>query len=136
MQICSKDYFEILRNERGQEVHEGHIISSSKKNFGFGKMSYYWPNLGPEMTDSCNFKSPQKILLKFCTVKVENRYMKILYQWFFQKNLIYGKMGQFGHNLAQKMMYPYNSESVFRNLLKVSTVKRTRVHKGYIVSFS
>lgn len=42
-------------------------------------------------------------------------------------------MDQLGHNLAQKIMYPYNLESVFRNLLKVSTVKRTR---GYIVSFS
>ena len=28
-----------------------------------------------------------------------------------------------GHNLAQKMMYPYNLESAFRNLLIVSTVK-------------
>ena len=49
-------------------------------------------------------------------------------------------MGQFGHNLAHKMMYPYNLEFAFRNLLKVSTMKwtqgHTKVHKDYIVSFS
>ena len=43
-------------------------------------------------------------------------------------------MDQLGHNLAQKIMYPYNLESVFRNLLKVSTVKWTRVTQT--VSFS
>ena len=34
-------------------------------------------------------------------------------------------MGQFEHYLAQKLVYPYNLESVFRNLLKVFTVKET-----------
>lgn len=43
-------------------------------------------------------------------------------------------MDQLGHNLAQKIMYPYNLESVFRNLLKVFTVKWTRVTQT--VSFS
>ena len=43
-------------------------------------------------------------------------------------------MDQLGHNLAQKIVYPYNLESVFRNLLKVSTVKWTRVTQT--VSFS
>ena len=44
---------------------------------------------------------------------------------FSKKILIYGQMGQFGNNLAQKMMNPYNSESAFRNVLKVTTVEGT-----------
>ena len=44
-------------------------------------------------------------------------------------------MGQFRHSLAQKMIYPYNLESAFRNLLKVFTVKGRKVHKGYIAQF-
>ena len=54
--------------------------------------------------------------LKFSTVKMGSRYMKSIVT-----------------NFAQKIAHPYNSQSAFRNLLKVSTVKRTR---GYIVSFS
>ena len=34
------------------------------------------------------------------------------------------------------MMYPFNLEYAFRNLLKVSSAKGAGEHKGYIVSFS
>ena len=79
MQICSKDYFKILHNERGQELHEGHLIGFSKKKCCFGQMGYCGTNLGPKMADLCNFRSALKIYLKFSTEKVGKRYMKTLY---------------------------------------------------------
>ena len=43
MQICSKDYFKILHNERGQELHEGHLIGFSKKNLVLDKWAIIEP---------------------------------------------------------------------------------------------
>ena len=88
-------------------------------------MDYYGPNSGPIMTDSCNLWPAIKIFNSECSIGD-----------FSKKNLIYGQMDQFEHNMAQKIVYPYNSESAFRNILKVSTVKGRRVPKGYFVSFS
>ena len=79
-------------------------------------MDHYRPNFGPKITDPSNLQSALKIFSKFYTVKVENGYMKTILLIFPKKILIYGQMGQTRHNLAQKIMYSYNAESVSGNL--------------------
>ena len=65
-------------SERDQEVHENYINGFSPKNISSGL---------PKMTRLFNSGSALTIFIKFCTMKVANKYVKIMLIVFLQKIL-------------------------------------------------
>ena len=77
----------------------------SEKKFLGGK----WAILDPKMVHPHNSGSAVIIVLKFCTKKGTNRWMKMMLT-FFWKNFLGGKWTI----LSPKMLHPYNCGSVVR----------------------
>ena len=73
--IHSKDFFEILHNEKGEEEYGTYFngFPEKKKKSQSGQMDYF----DLKMTCSHNSGSTLKIFLKFCKMKGVKRYMKI-----------------------------------------------------------
>ena len=72
-------FFEILHNERGQEVYGYYINGFSEKILIYSKWAVV------TMESDCNYRTALRIFLKFCTMKGDKRYMEIILTVFLKK---------------------------------------------------
>ena len=79
--------FEILPNERDQEIHENFFNGFSEKILIWGK----WVILGPKMACPYNPGFTLRLFLKFCIMEGTKRWMKITLTVFPKKKIFWAK---------------------------------------------
>ena len=105
--IHSKEFFEILHNERGQEVHGNYINNFSEENLILDK----WAILDLKMVRPDNSESILRMFLKFCLVKGSKRHMD-LHNCFCKKDLIEVKLVI----VVSEMLHLQNCGSALKDL--------------------
>ena len=102
-----------------------------QKKILFGSMGHFGPK--GDMTHPWNSGSALRIFFQFLIVKETKRYIKVIFMFFWEKNLIQSNWVILG----PKMMSPQNYRSALIIFFKISTIKEAKSHvKIILIIFS
>ena len=91
--ICSKDWFTVLHNGKGQERHGNYINGFSEKSY-LGQFGH----IDPKMVHPHNFGSAFRFFLILHNKRVQEEHENFV-RYFLRKNLIWGNLIFLGHFL-------------------------------------